>query len=601
MVSMFIKKILKLASQAQIDLFIRNPVQFDYEVYQNKDHQSKYEHERVIHRLFQKRRDELGVYSQFQLKAGDSVNFIAIIGSGLGYHIEGLFEKFAIRSAYVYEPEPDCFYAMLHTIDIEKLLTDCQRRGGEISFKIGGNENEFVNEIYKSFKRQGFFNIAQMYQYRHYLSDKTTDAFKKIKEVAYRYQSGWGFCEDEIIGISHTLTNISANKAATLLQHAKFQVKEQPVFIIGNGPSLDECLPFIKENQNNAIIISSGTSLKPLLNYGIKPDMHVEQERPMSIYQWVKKVGHEEVLKEIPLICLNTVYPGILSLFKQPYVMLKTGDAGTSFIHDHISDRYEELFYCNPTVTNASSAGAIAMGFKKLFLFGLDYGFKSQDEHHAKDSIYYKDIDHFKMHYDFKVPGNFVDEVLTIRTFDNSRGVLEMLLEQNRDVECVNCSDGARILLTTPCRVDALPAFPVIENKVQLISQHLASCFDNDYTIKHDLFAEFSDVMAYFDGYIETLLDMFNGVNNKEDLTQAFSAQYLFMNSVDAGKQRKLFHRFFCGSLNYLQTSIMSNLNNYHDEKARNRFIQFCVKEMSDHFIWLLADLKAHYNQPARA
>jgi len=590
----------KLSSRAQVDLFISNPPQFDYEVYMAKNHQSTYEHERVIYRIFNKRRDELGACSRFELNTGDSVNFIAIMGSGLGYHIEALFEKFAIRSAYVYEPDPDCFYAMLHTIDIQKLLDDCHGRGGEISFKIGGNENEFVNEIYHSFKRQGFFNLTQMYQYRHYLSDKTTDAFKKLKEVAHRYQSGWGFCEDEIIGISHTLTNISANKAHTLLQDAKFQVKEPPVFIIGNGPSLDECLPFIKENQDNAIIISSGTSLKPLLDYGIRPDMHVEQERPASIYQWVKKIGHEQVLKETPLICLNTVFPPILALFKQPYVMLKAGDAGTSFIHDHISDRYEELYYCNPTVTNASTAGAIAMGFKKLFLFGLDYGFKSEELHHAKDSIY-TDIKGFKMQGDFKVAGNFVDEVLTTKVFDNSRGVLEMLLEQNPDVECVNSSDGAKILLTTPCRVERLPNLPKIKNKVQVVNHCLASSFDSDYIINRDLFSEFGAVMSHFDGYMDKLLTMFNGVKSKDELTQAFSAQYLFINSLDSGKERKLFYRFFSGSLNFLQTSIMSNVNRYNDEDARHAFIQYCIKEMRDHFIWLLADLKAHYNQPARA
>ncbi len=591
----------KLSSQQQVDAFITKPPQFDYDVYVAKNHQSKYEHERVIHRIFNKRHDELGANSFNRLKVGDSINYLTIMGSGLGYHIEDLFEKFAIRSAFIYEPEPDCFYATLHTLDITKLLDACRQRGGEISFKIGGNEREFVNEIYHSFKRQGFFNLAQMYQYRHYKSDKTTDAFKKIKEVMHRYQAGWGFCEDEIIGISHTLTNISTNKAHTLLQHAKFQVKEQPVFIIGNGPSLDECLPFIKDNQENAIIISSGTSLKPLLDYGIQPDMHVEQERPAFIYPWIKKVGHEEVLKEIPLLCLNTVYPRILALFKQPYLMLKAADAGTSFIHDHISDKYEELFFCNPTVTNASTAGAIAMGFKKFFLFGLDYGFKSVEKHHSKGSAYYDADTDFSLSGELTVAGNFVESVQTTRIFDNSRSVLEMLLEQNPDVKCVNSSDGAKISLTTPCRVEKLAKLAKIKNKQQVVEHCLSSSFDSDYMINHDLFSEFDAVMKHFDLYMQKLLSMLDGVKTKEQLTQAFSAQYRFINDLDNDKEIKLFHRFFKGSLNFLQTSIMSNVSRYDNEQARHAYIQFCIKEMSQHFVWLLADLKVHYNQPARA
>jgi len=590
----------KNASYKQVETFLKSPPCLDFEIPIRTNTNYKYQHEKVLNNIYIKKRSELINQTLHILKKGEQINFIAFMGCGLGHHIEQLQNVCPIRSMFIYEPEPDVFFAALHTVDMTKWFQACLALGGEVTFKIGGVETEFVNEISAYFKREGYFNFPQMYLYRHYKSEKTNDAFKLINELAYRYKAGWGFCEDEIIGISHTLANISDNKAKVLLENAKLQKKSAPVFIIGNGPSLDQNLAYIKANENNVIIISSGTSLKPLLNYGIVPDIHVEQERPKSIFQWVKKIGYEDILKGIPLVCLNTVYPGILGLFKRPYVMLKAGDAGTSFIQEYVSNKYLELFYCNPTVTNASTSGAIAMGFENLYLFGLDYGFKSEDEHHAKGSIY-QDIAEFKMKGHFKVPGNFGGEVYTTRVFDSSRGVLEQLLEQNPNVKCVNLSDGALIRLTNAQHSQDLPKFKIIKDKSSAVEKYLNTSFNNGYSIEHDLHDDFHQALPEFSKYIDYLVNSLQGVNSKNQLTDIFAMQFKFVNQHEENRNKKLFMRFFSGSLNFLQACIMSNVAQYSDQKAQFNYIQFCIKEMQEHLIFLLDDLKEHYNKPARA
>lgn len=588
----------KKLSFQQVTTFFKNPPCFDFEIQIRTDTDYKYQHEKVLNDIYIKKRSDLINERPYKLKAGDQINFIILMGSGLGYHVEELLSKCPARSMFIYEPEPDVFFATLHTVDITAWSECCKKLGGELTFKVGGNETEFVNEISHYFDREGYFNFPQMYLYRHYNSDKTNDAFKLINKLAYRYKSGWGFCEDEIIGISHTLANISENNAKVLLEKAKLQKKSVPVFIIGNGPSLDKDLAYIKANQENVIIISSGTSLKPLLNYGIIPDIHVEQERPKSIYQSVKLIGYEDTLKQIPLLCLNTVYPGILSLFKRPYVMLKAGDAGTSFIQEYVSNKYLELFYCNPTVTNSSTSGAIAMGFENLYLFGLDYGFKSEKNHHAKGSIY-QNLD--KITGDFSVRGNFGGEVYTTRVFDSSRGVLEQLLEQNPNVKCVNLSDGALIRLTKAQYSQNLPKFKIIKDKKLIVERYLNNSFNNSYSIEHDLHNDFRQALPDFSKYIDYLVNSLQGIACKNQLTDIFAMQFKFVNQHDENRNKKLFMRFFGGTLNFLQACIMSNVAQYSDPKAQFNYIQFCIKEMQEHLIFLLDDLREHYNKSARA
>jgi hypothetical protein len=589
----------KVMSLKQVEVFLQNPPSLDFEVEPVDIEKCVYQHEKVISGIFHKRKTELKGHAPYVLKPGGQINFIAFIGSGLGYHIEQLLDQYSIRSLFVFEPEPDVFFATLHTADIGAWFDACQRLGGELTFKIGGTEEEFVNEVYSSFRREGFFNLVQMYFYRHYMSDKTTDAFRRINELAYRYKAGWGFCEDEIIGISHTLTNISKNKAHILLNEVKNH-QAHPIFVIGNGPSLNDNLEYIKENQNNAIIISSGTSLKPLLDNGIVPDLHVEQERPKYIYQWVKKIGHEALLKQIPLLCLNTVYPGILSLFKQPYVVMKSGDAGTTFINEYVSDKYKELFFCNPTVTNASTSAAIAMGFKKLYLFGLDYGFKSKEEHHAKGSAY-DDVKTFQLQNELKVADNNGGQINTTRTFDFSRGVLEMLLSLNKQVDCINVSDGAKIEHAKYAVHHQLPKMKEIKNKKEVVERYLKNSFNDDYVISHDLSAEFKAVLPEFQAYIAAICDSLNDVVNKNQLTEIFSLQYKFVNDFEGDRSRKLFHKIFSGSLNYLQASIMDNVSRYREQVAQEDYIAFCINEMKQHLIFLINDLSDHFDKDARA
>lgn len=590
-----------LESNKQVEKFIEDPNHIRYQI--DLDGASYFEHEKVLHKIINKRESRPGKMPQYTLSENEQIDFIAFMGAGLGYHLESLFAKIPIRSALIYEPDPDCFYATLHNIDIAKLLGDCQKNGGNLTLKIGGGSAGFVNEISSIFSEHGYFNIAHMYLYRHYLSERTTDAFNMVRELAYRYVSSWGFFEDETISLTHTLSNISTYKYPAILTTAKENNRQQPVFIIGNGPSLDASYEYLKENRKNALFISCGTALKPLLDNDIVPDIHVEVERTTALFEWVDKVGHKDKLKEMYLICLNTVYPKILKLFKEAFIILKPRDAGTAFIQEFISDKYAEINNCNPTVSNAASASVVAMGFKNLYLFGVDYGFKSEEHHHSKDSVYFTNRDELnitELEGAMKVKGNFGGDVYTTHHYDRSRLALEMLLEENPDVKCVNTSDGAKVQLTTPSKLADLPIFNKLQKKSDDIASILNESFDNKDYENTDLNHEFKILLPKFELLMKQLLEFNLNVKTRLDLVNSFSLQYNFVADINNNQVKKLFHRFIHGSLNYFQSNIMSNTYFYTDKKQQEDYIQFCLKIMNEHFWWLLDELKNNYNKPSK-
>ena len=590
-------------SDLQVSEFLKNPHHLTYHV--SRDGDGKYEHEKVLANIVERREKEVGLNNTAPFPEDEQIDFIAFMGTGLGYHLQTLFEQNEIRFAFVFEPDPDCFFCTLHSVDIGEMIKSCFARGGQLTLQVGGNSNGFVNEIAKILKRQGYFNTSKMFFYRHYISEDTNDALQMVHDLAHRYVSGWGFCEDEIIGISHTLSNISTLQFPSLLAAASSFEKAQPVFIIGNGPSLDESIDYLKDHADKAIVFSCGTALKPLLNNGIVPDIHIEMERPAVLLDLVIKMGHKDKLKEIDLICLNTVYPEVLKLFKNAHLMLKPVDAGSTFIREFISDKFAEVLYCNPTVSNAATSVAVAMGFKNLVLFGVDYGFKSDAHHHSKDSIYYKDNEDLNFNLPtmkgvLKVPGNFAEEVLTTQIFDTSRMMLEMLLQANPDVNCINTSDGANIQLSTACRVSDLPAFDTIEDKLSVIQNILKGSFGSREYVNRDLNNEFEAFLPKFKGYIKKLQVFSKGVTTRVELAEAFSKQYRFVNDVSHNRSKALFQRFMNGSLNYMQSNIMSNVYLYTERNQQEKYIQFCLKTLNDHFEWLFTELSENYNKPAK-
>src|SRR5690606_9240691 len=152
-----------------------------------------------------------------------------------------------------------------------------------------------------------------------------------------------------------------------------------PVFILGNGPSLDSHIEFIRKHQPYAIIITAGTALGSMAKTGIKPDFHVEMERNINITDWIKLGTTDEYRKGITLLCLNTVAPDPVKLFDSTCIAKKPNDVGQYIIEPLLAGKgIQSLQLCNPTVTNAAFSFAVSMGFKEIYFLGVDLGTKTE-------------------------------------------------------------------------------------------------------------------------------------------------------------------------------------------------------------------------------
>jgi hypothetical protein len=600
----------KSFAQEQVELYLKDPAMLTFAIDNQEDKDMLFDHPRILKKISQKCQSD--VKQTLKRPIDESrIDFICMIGAGLGYQIEELYRQKNVVNFLLCEPSKDTFYAMLHCIDLKALIEKSSSLGGRFLISVGGSAANIINAVSIMLHHQGHFNLSRMFFYRHYQSDSTVDTMRLIHEIGHRWASGWGFMEDEIISITHTLSNIQAgfkicNKTALINN----KIATRPVFIVANGPSFDSSVDFLQKNADKVIIVSCGTVLKALLANNIKPDIHVEMERTAALLPYIDVIEEQQrssdiKLKDIQIVALNTVYTELLNRFKSPLLLTKLSDGGGKLIQQFDKlDTYAAPDYSNPTVSNTAVTLITTLGFKEIYLIGLDFGYKSNKHHHSKDSIYYNGKYDYVgyLEEEMTVEGNLSETVFTTPIFDSSKGNVEMHLQQMPLLNVYNCSDGAKIAWTKPTPLGDIDDFSSFDDKELAIAELLENAFDNkQFTAKkldHAVKQSFNEVSVI----LEQLMNFISmDISTREELYQQFTLQNSLLMELKGRKEYQVSYWLIQGTFRYFQASIMTHCYFYDDAVERKAFIKFCLKEFRTHIKSLNQELQQSYNKPSKA
>lgn len=392
----------------------------------------------------------------------DTLKSMILFGVGVGYQIERLFNNHDVEKLFVCEPNKDFFYASLFAIKWDEILSGIDEKEGRLYINIGDDGTNLFKDLLNQFYSIGPYILANTYFYQSYYNSALVSAIAQLREQLQVVISMGEYFDHARYGISHTTEALKRgfpllrNKPA---QYLSFENKEVPVFIVGNGPSLDSAIETILEYRENAIVVSCGTALSALYKHDITPDFHAEIEQNRSTFDWCSRVDDFNYLKQINLISVNGIHPDTCDLFNDVYIAFKDGESSTVSALEVLGRaNYEELRFAFPTVSNLAINLFSKIGMDQIYLFGVDLGFYDKTKHHSKESSYYVNG---KEVYDYEasnntsivVPGNFRATVFTKYEFKLSKTIIEQSLAQN-GLTCFNCSDGAKIAGATPLPLD---------------------------------------------------------------------------------------------------------------------------------------------------
>jgi hypothetical protein len=544
-----------------------------------------------IHYQFVKETEELLKQAEEEVGAlPDNVPSIIMFGLGVGYQLEKLLDEHTVEKLFICEPNPDFFYASLFAIDWQAIFKTVEESESRIYLNIGDDGTNLFRDLLSQFYAIGPYILNSTYFYQSYHNASLNSAISQLREQLQVVISMGEYFDHAYYGIAHTkegmrrkIPVLAANPASKL----NYDDKEVPIFIVGNGPSLDSSIDAIKEWQGQAIVVSCGTTLQALHRHDITPDFHAEIEQNRSTYDWAVLIGDLEYLKNITLISCNGIHPDTCDLYKDVMIAFKEGESSTvSALNVLGRENFTTLLNAFPTVSNFAIDLFSTIGFTSIYLIGVDLGFVDVKHHHSKSSGYYQEDG--KETYDYTdsantsliVPGNFRPKVNTKHEFKVSRQVIEQVTSAKlKRQEFYNCSDGAKIQGSLPIKPDELLIVATESQKAHVIEKLSTSIFSDKALGSYvenfeNMFSQ--DLLIEELGAFETLLE--KEVNNKEDVENIINKQKeMLFASYKSGKSLLFYYLY--GTVNYANAMLTKLVFTTHASAAINETCNEMRKE----------------------
>lgn len=501
-------------------------------------------------------------------------NALIVFGVGLGYHLEYITKDCTFQHIYICEPNSDFFFASLLFCDWVQVLESINRSGGYISFNIGSQIESFASEYLAEMRLKGPFYATNSLVFHHYPSIEIAGIINKLSMDFHLVAAGWGFFDDGVISIAHDYHNhlkgIPLLKRATPINQ---MVKNTPIFICANGPSLDYSISTIKENIDNAVVFSCGTALRPLLKNGIVPDFHIEVERTYATTDWLINSIPKEQLANLNLLTTNIMQSDIFELFSWSGIAFKPLEPGSiiSGFFLEQSKFAQDIFFCGPIVANTACSYASFLGFEELYLFGVDNGYKSPKYHHSKDSNYYQsgddkpELTELIRAGEIVVPGNLSETVYSTFIFSASNEALENLFNLSKNLKVYNTSDGMRIRGATP-----LPIEDVLVVKNKSSKKDLIDFIKNELFITYEFDKDSYESFLDFDCFEKICNELINFIDleftDRKSASDALRNQYRYLETFNFSTTVHLF-KLLDGSLIYAHTVLRLCLFTFDSEE----------------------------------
>jgi hypothetical protein len=313
-----------------------------------------------------------------------------VFGVGAGMHIQHLIDNKDIHHLMIVENDIEHFIASCYITPWHEIIPRFRiNEGRTVNIIITGKDN--THEAYVLVWNQLItlapkFPLTAIY-YNHRKNRFYDEIIKKIQHEFTVFISAWGNYDDEINQLNHGLHNLR-NKSKFLPKKGIYtaQELEKPVLIIGGGPSLDARHEWVKSIRDEVIIISAGSSIRSLMHYGIKPDLHMELESDFNTVTMFDFIG-KDYTYDIPVIAPIQISPLAMQYFKEKRLFFKDSAAQIDLFN---KDRKHPIIpHTTPTCSNTALATMLYYGFRNVFLIGLDFSYKRIDKSHAEGSIYF--------------------------------------------------------------------------------------------------------------------------------------------------------------------------------------------------------------------
>ena len=207
----------------------------------------------------------------------------------------------------------------------------------------------------------------------------------------------------------NTLENMEHMATSPDIGELADQFDDIPFILVGAGPSLDDSIEFLSEIQDQAIIVTSNSSYRKLINSGIKPHLVVTAD-PLS----PTLKGFQDVsLEGVPLACPFSAYPKIVERFSGRIISWVTFSPIIDVLKSYLGKKSGTPIMEQGTVSGCVLDISRVLGCKKVLFVGQDMCVRPDGKYYTNDSSYSDYGNHYTNKIDgHRLPGNTSKEVI---------------------------------------------------------------------------------------------------------------------------------------------------------------------------------------------
>lgn len=366
-----------------------------------------------------------------------------VLGFGLGYHIRELAKAL---------PDNCCIYVIEHTQKDNifqfalKMVPPSAKlvKDNRISVMFGPdlpNMGGYIAENMRSRKIKKITvcrHFPSMQIYKDFYADVEKVVIKKAADF-YRMNLEFNLAT-AIQYLENAWKNFPYIWAKPGIKSLYDKFKGKPAIIVSSGPSLNKNIEILKQYQNNAVIIASGSAQGACIKHGVVPDFLTIVDPLPLMHTVLENAYHSDTT----LLMLEEGYheivsqnPGEVFFFKQS--------------HYDVLEEYKDLLpetdkmNCSMSVATTAFDVALKIGAEPIIFVGQDLSFTDDDVRYAEGcetpnvGADFRNLEEEKYQY---VPGYYGGQVRTVPVFAATLDYFQSRLKLIKDRIIINATEG---------------------------------------------------------------------------------------------------------------------------------------------------------------
>ena len=229
----------------------------------------------------------------------DRIYKFIYIGTGLGVHLTEIHKKVNALSTMIIEPDLEIFRLSLFVTD----YTVFDKSDKKLFLSVGDEMNNILATLDKFYRHHNYLN----YNIKHHLF---LENYSHILDEIISYfnsHSPTHFPYKYVVDNVDKIINFGKNKERFFnfdLILEKNILRDKKVLIISAGPSVDNYIDWIYENQDKFLIICVDVILKKLYKNKIKPSIVVSID-PLDLCADFLDIDDYEFLKDTSFVFMS--------------------------------------------------------------------------------------------------------------------------------------------------------------------------------------------------------------------------------------------------------------------------------------------------------